>query len=121
MDGAWRCHYCDPEAGFERVPTHLLQWYQNGTVLQKMQDMSMELAARLRSAGPKLGHDSIALRNEKFTRTHYQFVVRARMPTTRRFATVLATLLHYTPIRLKLGNCGLNQMILKEDFAHLLS
>ena len=80
MDGAWRCHYCDPEAGFERVPTHLLQWYQNGTVLQKMQDMSMELAARFRSAGPKLGHDSIALRNEKFTRTHYQFVVRARMP-----------------------------------------
>ena len=63
MDGAWRCHYCDPEAGFERVPTHLLQWYQNGTVLQKMQDMSMELAARLRSAGPKLGHDNIALRN----------------------------------------------------------
>ena len=30
-----------------------------------MPDMSMELAARLRSAGPKLGHDSIALRNEK--------------------------------------------------------
>ena len=93
MDGAWRCHYCDPEAGFERVPTHLLQWYQNGTVLQKMQDMSMELAARLRSAGPKLGHDSIALRNEKLTRTHYQFVVRARMPTTRRFAP-----LQYSPL-----------------------
>ena len=35
--------------------------------------------------------------------------------------TVLAALLHYTPIRLKLGSCGLNQIILKEDLAHLLS
>lgn len=67
IDGAWRRHYCDPEAGFERVPNHLPQWCQNGKRHKKTRGMSIELAAPLRSEGWKLGHDSTALKNEKFT------------------------------------------------------